>query len=389
MCWGEALEIGSDQAVGAACQWYLDGAALQGQTGNVFEYRPLLEDLGVHRLEVKVADAPLEKSLSWEVYVSLSNVECMYGLGYPWSVEGYDHLVATREELEQALENAADEDVIYVEDGAEIDLTGENPIVIPAGVTLAGGRGRDPYNSGPLLFRDDCAPDRPLMIAYGRDIRITGLRLRGPGAFYDGGVATGSRGITAYNGIEIDNCEIYEWSYAAINIQLAHNLQQYIHHNHIHDCWGPLGYGVMMGVAYPLIEANVFENCRHAIAGVGQCGCSYEACYNVVLSGRPEAHCFDMHSDYEDIDPLHVFPSFYRAGSEILIHHNVFTWVDSPAVVIRGKPRVRAEIYHNWFFHDSIAAAVHQTYNTGNMSIYDNLIGMDSAGGDLMGIVPD
>ena len=110
MCWGEALEIGSDQAVGAACQWYLDGAALQGQTGNVFEYRPLLEDLGVHRLEVKVADAPLEKSLSWEVYVSLSYVECMYGLGYPWSVEGYDHLVATREELEQALENAADED---------------------------------------------------------------------------------------------------------------------------------------------------------------------------------------------------------------------------------------------------------------------------------------
>ena len=69
----------------------------------------------------------------------------------------------------------------------------------------------------------------------------------------------------------------------------------YIHHNNIHHCQrSGLGYGVALDEADAIIEANLFDWCRHAIAGTGSPGTSYEARYNIHLENA-SSHCFDMH----------------------------------------------------------------------------------------------
>jgi len=51
--------------------------------------------------------------------------------------------VATLEELQAALSAARPGDTVYIDDRAEIDATGSPMMEIPAGVTLASGRGRN------------------------------------------------------------------------------------------------------------------------------------------------------------------------------------------------------------------------------------------------------
>ena len=286
-----------------------------------------------------------------------------------------EYRVSSRKQLLAALAEAQAGEVIFVEDDARIDLTGLRAIVIPAGVTLAGGRGMSRREKGGLLHVDAWSGALPLFNVSGEDVRITGIRLRGPGAEYTGEGITGARGIRAQNKVEIDHCELSDWSYAAIAIRQAPGRRAEIHHNHIHDCWGPLGYGVEVGQGEALVRDNVFERCRHAIAGVGQKGCSYEAWQNMVLSGRPGAHCFDMHSNWEQGDRWRILPFLYPAGSRISIHHNIFAWDQCYAIVIRGRPREYARIHSNWFAHSSAAQAVRQKYNRGNCRVEANYFG--------------
>jgi len=288
--------------------------------------------------------------------------------------------VTTKAELLNALANASAGSTVYVDDSAEIDLSGCQNVLIPSGVTLAGGRGRN-GSAGALIFSTQLETF-PLFKANGPTVRLTGLRLRGPdperrteqmselyqqGQYYS---IPNSRGIqTTHPGLEVDNCELSGWSHAAVFLMPGATGAN-VHHNDIHhnQRWG-LGYGVCLDTADALIEANTFAFCRHAIAGTGRPGTSYEARYNVVAPEDGDGHSFDMHGGADRGDGTNI------AGDWIKIHHNTFQATSVWAVVIRGVPTQLADIHHNWFLHSDPARTVLQSNATGNMEVHDNRYG--------------
>lgn len=295
------------------------------------------------------------------------------GKGYEKIVREWDLEVSTKSSLLKALGKARRGDVIYVSDDARIDLTGHHSISIPAGVTLASGRGRDGSEGALLFTTEDRATPRgksellSLFKTAGKNVRVTGLRLRGPDPDRRGSYAfINFDGILSdHAGLEVDNCELWGWSHGAV--YLRRGSAAHIHHNSIHHCQrSGLGYGVVLDIAEALIEANIFDWCRHAIAGTGRPGSGYEARYNLVLENA-SSHSFDMHGGRDRRDGTHI------AGDWIKIHHNTFRAAGVYAVVIRGKPRQVSEIHHNWFPVRGTVRAVSQKNQRGNLRIYRNL----------------
>ncbi len=298
------------------------------------------------------------------------------GEGYDQLVEEYDYFVTSRSELLDALKQATGGQVVYLADTARVDLTGDTDIEIRAGVTLASGRGK-PDSDGGLIFSEQL-DTAPLFVAIGPDVRLTGLRLEGPdsmrrteqmtqllreGRFYS---IPNSRAIETFQPrLKVDNCELWGWSHGAIFLR-RNSTDNHIHHNYIHhNQRHGLGYGVVMDNSEALIEANLFDWCRHHIAGTGRPNTSYEARYNMVLENA-NSHSFDMHGGRDREDGTDI------AGNVILIHHNTFLAVDVEAVVIRGIPRDICDVYNNWFIHWLPATAIKQVYATGNMRNYSN-----------------
>ncbi|MBU0995589.1 MAG: right-handed parallel beta-helix repeat-containing protein [Proteobacteria bacterium] len=296
-----------------------------------------------------------------------------------------------------ALSSAAEGDILCIDTSAEIDLSGMENITIPYGVTLSGGRGtpngKGGIEAGGLIYKNEYTSNSPLFIAEEENIRITGLRIKGPGAYYDEDYLIvdnihylkdepypsykGSFGIASGNNTEIDNCEIYDWSYAAVYIKSGFSVRQHIHHNYIHDCKGSLGYGIEIYTGKPFIEHNLFDSLKHAISGTGLTGCGYEASYNVVQNGVTAyfkegegfytifMQAFDMHEDT-------VFKGM--AGDWMLVYENTFFWTDGPGIKVRGTPRQSALIFNNQFYHDDIDLAVEQQNSSGNMIVEHNLV---------------
>jgi hypothetical protein len=100
------------------------------------------------------------------------------GRGYRRLVSRSDYRVKTLEELLAALKQAKAGQVVYVDDEAEIEVTGKQKMVIPDGVTVASGRGQG-GSEGALLFSNELSLS-PMFLAGGEKVRVTGLRLRGP-----------------------------------------------------------------------------------------------------------------------------------------------------------------------------------------------------------------
>jgi len=282
------------------------------------------------------------------------------GVGYRNIIDpkSVNFTVRTRSELITALKNAVSGQIIYVNDSATINMTGDQNIVIPAGVTLASGRGAN--NALGALIYTNAIETFPLFITAGEGVRVTGIRLQGPdperrteqmawletrGRYYD---IPNSRGIqSSYSHLTVDNCELLGWSHAAIYLGTGSH-DNYIHHNFIHHNQREgLGYGVVLTTgADALIEANVFDWNRHSIAGVrGFPGASYEACYNFVL-GNANSHYFDMHGGNDISDPT------VPAGGYVKVHHNTFMESSQSAVVIRGVPTEGVWVYKNWALYD-------------------------------------
>lgn len=216
-------------------------------------------------------------------------------------------------------------------------------------------------------------------VAGGENVRITGIRLEGPDTENDTADQPVIGVYSAYRNLEVDNCEIWGWSGAAIGVAGTGGSDTkaggYVHHNYIHHCqMEGLGYGVVVsGGAVSLIEANYFDYCRHAIAGSGVAGDGYEARYNICgpnfVAGS--SHNFDMHGVTSGSGTI--------AGDTIRIHHNTFTAtgpLNAFPVAIRGVPRVGAYIDHNWFYY-TLAPPVWQTGGDTGISMTNNLIGQD------------
>ena len=304
---------------------------------------------------------------------------------------GYARHVAARRPvtsasgLARALDRARAGDVVYVADGAALDLTALGTVRIPAGVTLASGRGRR-GSPGALLFTTD--PNvRPMLLAAGDDVRVTGLRIRGPetrrltaeiGAVHEREGQAGMRRLAAargvmsrHDGLEVDNCELWGWSHAAVFVygRGRGSTGAHVHHNEIHhNQRRGLGYGVSLKKAEALVEANRFDWNRHSIAGSGDPGTSYEARYNLV-GPNANSHAFDMHGGRDRADGTHV------AGTDLHVHHNTFELTDRAALRVRGRPERTARVEHNWFYAEASRNPVQQRFATGNLRIGPNAYG--------------
>jgi hypothetical protein len=288
-----------------------------------------------------------------------------------------DHTVKDLDTLLEALSKAKAGDVVFIPGEMELDLTArifveQLVLEVPEGVTLAGDRGLN-GSRGALLSSD--ALQTPVMIrAIGPNVRVTGLRIRGPNpkryldhhhrAFGPGGLGRKyyykfpiSNGIqTKHPALEVDNCEISGFGHAGIHLVTGEG--HHIHHNFIHHCqYDGLGYGVCLDKASAMIEYNRFDWNRHSIAGTGRPSCSYVARHNLE-AGESLSHCFDMHGGRDRKDGTDI------AGTRVEIYSNTFRAAET-AVVIRGVPQETCQIHHNWFLkHAGAAEAVRASART-------------------------
>jgi hypothetical protein len=288
----------------------------------------------------------------------------------------------------------------------ELDLTPHlgGPITIANGVQLIGGRVAEPgkrFQPGPRLFvtpdpyvsaNDPSFPSHwpnPLFLIGGDNVRISGVRLEGPGAPPDAwrSSKTGeTRGIkfTDQINIEIDHNELFGWNTAAAEvagielttgpndrvwqmwtsqvtgdssgIRYPAGLEPvYIHDNHFHDNFqgDPYdGYGVVASGSHILIERNVFNGFFHAIAADGCPGSGYRAYRNLVLEnpGNEKEQAFDAHHRR----PTDCGGSDSAAGHDFDVRWNSFLYRDGPALFINGRPDVGAYVGSNDFAHDHV-----------------------------------
>jgi len=307
------------------------------------------------------------------------------GPGYKRMVSGGDYRASTVDELAAVLKKAKAGQVVYLPGDADIDCTSlvfaeKFALGIPDGVTLASDRGQD-GSPGAIIYCDAFAV-RPLVRALGSNVRLTGLRVRGPDPkrrmdhhrrsftpskgdrkaqhvyYYRLPVSVGVE--TKFPGLEIDNCELSAWSHSAIHLVdgAKHHVHHcYIHHNQLHG----LGYGVCHGYGKApssLVEHNIFDYNRHSIAGTGKPGNAYEARHNVEL-GQANSHNFDMHGGRDRRDGTVI------AGDWMKVTNNTFLGSQVRAVAIRGVPCQQAEIHHNWFAHEKPSEQVIMPWPTG------------------------
>jgi len=284
--------------------------------------------------------------------------------------------------LRDTLTNATAGDVVYVDDNEEIDLSRDKtPIEIHEGVTLASGRGRDD-SLGALIYTTETTEHLTMLEVVGSGVRVTGLRLRGPepsvGDKKDKNFPRSVAIHCSSANLEVENCELSGWTHAGVFLQRATNSR--IHHNYFHhnQHWD-LGYGVLLDEADAFNDANVFDWCRHAIAGTGSPGTSYEARYNVFFENFYH-YPLDMHKDRRN--------GIRYAGDRISIHHNTIytakqgtltqTYISRQygLINIEGEPRERSYIFNNRFEVERLEKtilsntypAISQTYYVDNKS---------------------
>ena len=290
--------------------------------------------------------------------------------------------------------------------------------VTDAGILSRAGPGRTPQSLGPLLrFGSQAADERAfLMIGCpdaepGREreltndhVTISGIRIEGPSLGQQEVDRFGIY-ITRCLDIEISNNEIYGWGGAGVRVLDDQDGQEgpgqspgtnfpgdrigspgqiritgnYFHHNqHASedesvDCdftwdWVGLkwvgcelfrghaaGYGVNVHHgAWALIDSNLFDMNRHAIAASGKMG-GYDARRNLVLKGggyhgrtfHTYTHQFDIHGAGEN-------GMGGKAGVQSWYYENSFQFRNAPAIKIRGRPALRVYIGNNIFPHEGL-----------------------------------
>jgi hypothetical protein len=257
------------------------------------------------------------------------------GYGRPVTRGEADVVVDTRSEFARALSDATSGDVVFVAGDASIDL-GDYTYTIPRGVTLASNRGSDGSPGGLLYITRERKA-----IHVRRDARVSGIRLEGPYAEYfdPSWYATGTGLNTVEEGVEIDNCEVLGFAYAAI----AANADAHVHHNHVHhNARDGLGYGVLARGGNPTVEWNYLNFNRHSVASTGA------------------HHGYTVRRNHFGPDAVGGLVDIHRPGGvESEVCHNVFEATADvhgrkdpiQAVQIRGVPDETFDVHDNWFLN--------------------------------------
>ena len=295
-------------------------------------------------------------------------------------VRGASSFVDAPGDFIAALSRASKGDTVFVPGDALLDLTPYTDIVVPAGVVVAssrrvnGSEGALLYTGelGTTLFRAQAGAKLVGLSILGPDtdrrtVQLERLKARGGNALYY--AVPVARGIVVEGSdVVIENCEIWGWSRAGVevtngaqNVVVRHNL---IYLNQRRG----LGYGVFVDAAEAIVEYNLFDWCRHCVAGSGRPGTSYEARYNFVLTNM-SGHTFDMHGGVDRGDDTNI------AGTRIKIHHNNVAQTTFPSVVIRGEPEEYVEIYQNQFRSPDAAAQIEIHGSRERVRIFENSFG--------------
>ena len=287
----------------------------------------------------------------------------------------------------------------------DLDLTGHSGLIIRDNTSLIASPAcaRGPRRFGPRIFVTDThRGSAALFEIHGDNVRVSGFRLEGPTSRVGSGDDNKEKAIlispTAsaepIHSIEISNMEIFHWSGVGVqvndNVDVAergrlfnthpsavHIKGNFFHHNRHDD---GEGYGVdIANGAYALIEQNVFDENRHAIAG-GSRNCSgkgndysgYTARDNLILTGGglhchivcSHTHQIDMHGDGNAWSigcgckgGDHWYSANCSnwecgtAGETILIERNTILYTKGLAIKIRGNPADKAVVDGNVFRH--------------------------------------
>ena len=327
------------------------------------------------------------------VLIYLGSTECPYtgaewnptgnpiggGPGYGDSVrhQDADYFVSTKSELLSALISASYGDIVYIADWAEIDMDGSTGM-IPAGVTLASGRGRtlgDTISWGALCYFDSINYEQWEMFQFtGRKGRITGLRLRGAYSELEGRSGNHSfpQPVAAEAGVsilrdscEVDNCEMWGFGYCPVYCNDGDG--SYVHHNYFHHGSHVYhGYGFSVGYSGKVVlEANYWD-CFGGTCGGGGANSlfsKYEARYNIV-GRRAGGHAFDRHG------------TGHRAAADY-IHHNTvrFDGYVSGGVTgyhVFGIPVDSVLIHNNWFWSSDSASSIKTYHSSDSMCRFSN-----------------
>jgi hypothetical protein len=300
----------------------------------------------------------------------------------------------------------------------DLDMTGYSHVDIGADRLLIASPtcARGPRSFGPRIFVTDKRDEHtPLLVIRGDRVRFSGFRLEGPTSGIGSENDNKERGVWVLplddlgliRNIEISNMEFSHWSGAGIEVidntskeergRLVNTYvgavrirNNYFHHNRHFD--GD-GYGVVVSDGgYALIEQNVFEENRHAIAGGSSNGkldfSGYTARDNLILPGGGlhcnwfkcwQTHQIDMHGNESTF-----FGGDWccgTAGETIIIERNTIlytggtlprgsyyssgSWEDGYAIKIRGNPADKAVVDGNVFKHKSRSDAIAQNGNPG------------------------
>jgi FG-GAP-like repeat len=327
--------------------------------------------------------------------------------------------VLWRDLLKRALE-AGGKTVILAPD-VDMDMTGVT-VRIAANTTLTSNPTpglpnpvRNAGSLGPRLWTSDRPEPLLLVRCYDAaqadaNVRLEGFRLQGPHWDSASGDDNLERGIVVEScrNVEISNMEISGWSgqgvYVANALGTITSVDQvrvhdnFFHHNqHV----GGNGYGVeSTGGAHVLIERNLFDYNRHAIAAGGgySPGSWYTARHNLVLKGGGYhdsypvygtwwTHQFDVHGT-TDCGPLffNAPASCGEAGIYYEYSDNAFQYTRGNAIKIRGNPLVSPRAQRNVFAHGDEDDAItqngwnYQSAITTPLIRQGNRFGVDSFG---------
>lgn len=291
--------------------------------------------------------------------------------------------------------------IVRVQNQVEMDLSRLPTVEIAAGVSLIGAR--TPREPGGRFYAS--APHHTLFLVTGDNVRISGVRIDGGEMGVADFEASPMFGIVvdSKSNVEIDNNEIYGWRGAAVMVQDELNLidrvhnamtvridDNYIHHNRHAEAHG---YGVVVGDgAYALIEGNVFDWNRHAIAGDGSPGSGYFAYRNLVLEHGGDhyelfgvtvayTHQFDMHGTRNCSSSSSAWDCG-PAGEYIDIRYNSFFNAHGSAIKLRGTPAIGGDVAFNVFaqtFLSSNSYPPFVQYETG-LYDWDNQFGVGAPG---------
>lgn len=309
---------------------------------------------------------------------------------------------------------------VILADHVDMDLTGQENIFIRENVTFTSelpdpgnvlyslavpgadtrlyrGPARTPSRPGPRLYTN--SRPKPLFEIrcnneniFGDNVHINGFRIQGPHPHTMEGednLETGIQ-ITSCVGVDISNMELSGFSGQAIyivdDLGRQNDFEQiHIHDNYIHNNQhrGGNGYGVNTADgSRALIERNVFDYNRHAIASSGAAETGYHARRNLVLKGgghhdtwyNEYTHQFDVHGD--DNCAYGLSDSAWNcgnAGDTYIITDNAFQYMHDNDIKIRGKPRGSVTISNNFFPFYDIDDAVN-LYTTTNVSVFSNTL---------------